>query len=328
MLDNITNFAKATLVAGYASGVTTIVASSGEGAEFPTVDFNLVWWNSTDYGDPADDPLKEIVRCTARVTDTFTIVRAQEGTSDNNHNIANKDYKIVLALTKYTYDEIAIQHSSVTVTATYTASDMGNILADASGGSFTVNLPTAVGIAGRVYTIKKIDGGSSNTITINPNGSETIDGESSVEIKNKNASITVISDGSDWFIIRDVNINEVFYGSDSSLSSVTGTTAWQEKLSVSFIPKTAGTYKVEVYCAMRESSPSYDMKCRAQYDNTTTPFEINIEPKDNKSYYPISGMWYQEMTAAAHTIDLDYALERAAKTVYIRDAYIVITKID
>jgi hypothetical protein len=61
--------------------------------------FNLVWYNSTDYKDPVDDPYHEIVRCTALTTDTTTIARAQEGTSAQNHNIVGKTYSMKMAIT-------------------------------------------------------------------------------------------------------------------------------------------------------------------------------------------------------------------------------------
>ncbi len=104
-LDSVRNFAKGTVSQGYASGVTSIVLSTGDGAKFPNpgvngdLAFPLVWWNYTDYADPSDDPSVEIVRCTARTTDTLTIVRAQEGTADVNHNTGGKTYKVILALT-------------------------------------------------------------------------------------------------------------------------------------------------------------------------------------------------------------------------------------
>ena len=42
---------------------------------------------------------------------------------------------------------------------------------------------------------------SANTITINPNGSETIDGSTTLNISTQEASLTLITDGSNWFII-------------------------------------------------------------------------------------------------------------------------------
>jgi len=109
-LDPVLNFAKVTVSTGYDATATSIVLATGDGAKLPdpATDgaFNLVWWNDTDYKDPADDPNKEIVRCTARSTDTLTITRAQEGTTATAKNIAGKTYKMVLAVTRDTMDKV------------------------------------------------------------------------------------------------------------------------------------------------------------------------------------------------------------------------------
>jgi len=110
MLDPVKNFAIVQLSAGYAAGVTEVVLLGGHGAKLPIStaegQFNLVWYNSTDYPNPADDPSVEIVRCTARTDDTLTIIRAQEGTSDVNHNTGGKTYKMILSVTKKTIDDL------------------------------------------------------------------------------------------------------------------------------------------------------------------------------------------------------------------------------
>ena len=110
MLDAIKNFGKVGVSAGYASGVTSIALAASEGARLPDPstdgEFNLTWYDSTNYPDPADDPLREIVRCTARTGDNLTIVRNQEGTGDNNHNTGAATYKMILSLTKKTMDDI------------------------------------------------------------------------------------------------------------------------------------------------------------------------------------------------------------------------------
>jgi len=63
------------------------------------VPFNLIWYNSTDYPNPANDPNVEIVRVTNVSTDTLTISRAQEGTSASNKNTAAKTYSLLLGIT-------------------------------------------------------------------------------------------------------------------------------------------------------------------------------------------------------------------------------------
>ena len=74
------------------------------------------------------------------------------------------------------------------------------IFADASSGDITIDLPTASGIGGRIYNIKKIDT-TSNKVVLNPSGSETIDGELTVDIIRAYESVTLQSDGANWYII-------------------------------------------------------------------------------------------------------------------------------
>jgi hypothetical protein len=110
ILDPVNNFAKASLTAGIDASATSFSVSAGEGARFPNPAtsgaYNVTIWNFTDYGDPSDDPNREIIRVTARSTDTFTVTRAQEGTSAVTHNTALKTYKIVLSVTKKTIDDL------------------------------------------------------------------------------------------------------------------------------------------------------------------------------------------------------------------------------
>ena len=89
--------------------------------------------------------------------------------------------------------------NSVMANYTATASDRV-ILCDATGNSITVSLPSASGITGRVYTIKRIDS-SANTVTIDPDGSETIDGASTYSLSSQWDFVTIVSDGSNWVII-------------------------------------------------------------------------------------------------------------------------------
>jgi len=98
-LDQAKNFAKATVSTGYDASASTIVLSGGHGAKLPTVPFNVVWWNSTDYADPSDDPNVEIVRVTAKSTDTLTVTRAQESITATTKNTGGKTYKMIAGLT-------------------------------------------------------------------------------------------------------------------------------------------------------------------------------------------------------------------------------------
>lgn len=72
------------------------------------------------------------------------------------------------------------------------------LLVDASGGARTVNLPAASG-GGRIV-VKKTDS-SANVVTIDGDGSETIDGSLTLVLGFQYDSVTLVSDGSDWWIV-------------------------------------------------------------------------------------------------------------------------------
>ena len=102
-LDNAKNGARGTILTGITAAATSVTLLTGHGARMPSVPFNAWNYNSTDFaGDPNEDPGYEIVRVTARATDTLTITRAQESTSASNHNTVGKTYKLVAGLTART----------------------------------------------------------------------------------------------------------------------------------------------------------------------------------------------------------------------------------
>ena len=77
------------------------------------------------------------------------------------------------------------------------------ILLDATSNAITVNL-LAAATAGDGFKIsfKKTDS-SSNAITIDGNASETIDGETTFELARQYDYVSIVCDGSNWFIISD-----------------------------------------------------------------------------------------------------------------------------
>lgn len=86
-----------------------------------------------------------------------------------------------------------------TVDASLTATSF-LVAVDATGGPATVNLPAAASSANRVINIKKVDS-SANTVTVDANAAETIDGGLTAVLTVQWESITVACDGSQWLII-------------------------------------------------------------------------------------------------------------------------------
>ena len=110
MIDPGVNFGKVRLSTGYDNAAVSVTLQTGDGAKLPTPStdgaFNVVYWNSSDYGDPTDDPNREIVRVTARSGDVLTISRAQEGTSATIKNQNGKSYQMILGVTAKTITDL------------------------------------------------------------------------------------------------------------------------------------------------------------------------------------------------------------------------------
>lgn len=88
-----------------------------------------------------------------------------------------------------------------TVSGNYTVSSTSTvILADATGASLTVTLPTAIGLTGKIRTIKRLNAGA-NTVTVATTSSQTIDGATTQVLAIQYTSVDVISDGANWSIL-------------------------------------------------------------------------------------------------------------------------------
>jgi hypothetical protein len=74
------------------------------------------------------------------------------------------------------------------------------LFVNSSGGNITITLPTPSTVTGQVFTIKKIDN-TGFTVTVVSTGGELIDGAASQIISAQYVSLSVISNGSIWYII-------------------------------------------------------------------------------------------------------------------------------
>lgn len=90
----------------------------------------------------------------------------------------------------------------VTTVTTNTTLDDSHSIVICNNGAVpkTIALPTAVGITGRIYTIKR---GESSTadVTISTSSSQMIDGEMEYMLMNAKESVTIVSNGSNWNVM-------------------------------------------------------------------------------------------------------------------------------
>lgn len=107
------NFAKSELASQLLIAGTSLSVQTGEGARFPdtgsTNIFRGVIWGST-YATPFDDSTREVVEAYRSSGDTFTIVRAQEGTSAKQWEIGDN---FMLTATAATLEDLRANNSII-----------------------------------------------------------------------------------------------------------------------------------------------------------------------------------------------------------------------
>ena len=81
--------------------------------------------------------------------------------------------------------------------ATYSETAISGELVIGASGTFTINLPTAVGNTAKI-TVKLISAGA---VTLDPTGAQTIDGGATIALSTLNEAVTIVSDGANWLLI-------------------------------------------------------------------------------------------------------------------------------
>lgn len=164
MSQKFTNNASTTLGSAASAAATTMTLATGTGAEFPTLsgsDFFVatLWAAGSTTGVP-----NEIVRVTARVGDTVTVVRGQEGTTAQAWNVGDT---FALYPTAAFYNGI-VQQGDIQLQSGNSAVDTGT----ANAGVITLS-PAPASMADLLYApIRVLKMASANTgaYTINVNG--------------------------------------------------------------------------------------------------------------------------------------------------------------
>jgi hypothetical protein len=109
-----------------------------------------------------------------------------------------------VAYTADTTTHLEAQRFTVTEVAAgpYSVTDAHYAFMIDTSVAITFNLPTAVGRTGQVYVFKDRTGGAAaNNVTITPSGAETVDGGATLVINANKGTYTIMSNGTNWFII-------------------------------------------------------------------------------------------------------------------------------
>jgi len=95
----------------------------------------------------------------------------------------------------------SILNETVVTTTPYTVlADDKLIVVDCTIGDITVNVPAAADNDKRTLYFKKIDS-TENKMIIDPNGTEKIDGETTQEMWAQYEAISIVSNGTEWWIV-------------------------------------------------------------------------------------------------------------------------------
>ena len=95
--------------------------------------------------------------------------------------------------------DVSVRSSRTVTAATTVTLDDYLVCADATAGAFAVTLPTARIASGRTFQIKRIS--AAGTVTVTAAGTNTIDGAATFALTVQYQSVTVQSDGTEWWVL-------------------------------------------------------------------------------------------------------------------------------
>lgn len=196
------NNAASRLAANLTAIATTCTVTPGDGAKFPALSAGQYFMATLVKADGT----KEVVRVTARATDTFTIVRAAEAVAGvQAAAVFSAGDRIELRMTA---DSLASEFDRLDLSAivrvlnratnyTVLPADLNTLFrVDTSAGARTISLP-AISSLGEEFKlmVAKVTN-DANVVTVAANGSDTINGLSTLSLTQQWAGAWLIADRS------------------------------------------------------------------------------------------------------------------------------------
>lgn len=182
------------ILESYASGINVLtIINQGD---IDVLENNFSGLNST---------LGVIQDCTTDLKESVSGIESLVVINQNNTNILGNNQSGINSTTIDNQDRItSLENIScfniVNTSLPYTASTNDFVLVDATSGATYVYLTTAIGEAGCEINIKKIDVTVNRVIASGVGGTEMIDGNNTFDLNSQYENISIVSDGSDWWI--------------------------------------------------------------------------------------------------------------------------------
>lgn len=188
-----TNNAFTLLAIGINSSVTSMTVTAGEGARFPSISgsdfFYLTITSAT---------LTEIVKVTARSTDTFAIVRAQDGTTGQTFSTGDS---VQLKINKAMLDGIKTDVLASAVAAG------AAILADTTSAGYTITLPASPSTGNQVVIVDSTGTFGTNNLTVSRNGSTISGVADDLVLDISGIAVTLVYSGTTWVVYAQIGAN-------------------------------------------------------------------------------------------------------------------------
>lgn len=165
-------------------------------------------------------------------------------------------------------------NTTVAPTTTYTATNNEEtILGSASGGAWTLSLPAAASVKGKRYYVVQT-ASTANALTIDPNASETVCGQTTIKLIGQNDGIEIQSDGTNWLGLNggcERKDRFAFSGGTYGTNPCTGSPCTMNSQSGAFVSVTrsgTGTYATTYNSTPYSSAPTVTTNCDGLSNDT------------------------------------------------------------
>ncbi len=141
----------------------------------------------------------------------------------------------------------------------------------------------------------------------------------------------IITSGGTGYI-KDAKVIAIKLGDNDEYAqdegtSTTQSTSYQDKTTLTFTPDSQGDYVILAGAGIASNNVNYDVRAQLTIDGTAYS-NVNIEPVTYYNTYWWGMVKRVNLTAASHTIKIQYSIENATATAGIKDARIVVLRAD